>query len=516
MGRLKGPLWSAGIGAALYAYFGGAFANWDTTYTLVWGSEVAGGRRPDFEGVALTPTNHPLYDVLGLLLTSAGDAAEPIVVGFGFLVLGALGYLTYRLATELFGPLAGVVAAIVLLSREPVLSFGVRAYVDVPYVVLVLGALLVEVRRPKAGTSVLTLLFLAGLLRPEAWLFSAAYVVWLALPERGRGELGELEVLDTAGEDDVPRDPTKEEADAYWEERRRRTAARMRDPSENRRRAIRLIPLVLAAPVLWCLIDLISTGDALASLTGTQDNVDTLGRSTGLDGFVTDGPRKLGEIMREPGLIGAVVGAGLGLIWLRARTVIVLVWIGIALVAFGVLAAFGLPVITRYLLLTAALLSLLVGEAAGGWRLVPSGNAKGIWLAAGMIVVALLLLFAPSQASRISDLRDDIKAQNRIQDDLHALTEKDAFPKDCSPVVVPNSRPIPDLALWLDRKPSDFRTPAQGKQPRRGIILLPANAKVERQFVLDKRDPGASNLRRLPGFQRQSTNRSWRVYANCR
>src|SRR4051812_22590674 len=112
MGRLKGPLWSVGIGAALYAFFGGAFANWDTAYTLVWGSEIANGRRPDFEGVALAPTNHPLYDVLGLVLSAFGDAAEPMVVALGFLILGALGYLAYRLGTELFGPLAGIVAAV--------------------------------------------------------------------------------------------------------------------------------------------------------------------------------------------------------------------------------------------------------------------------------------------------------------------------------------------------------------------------------------------------------------------
>src|SRR5215207_4898691 len=365
MGRLKGPLWSAGIGAALYLYFGGAFANWDTMYTLVWGSEIANGRRPDFEGVALAPTNHPLWDVLGLVFAGFGDTAETLIVMVGFLALGALGYLAYRLGTELFGPLAGVVAAAVILSREPVLSFGARAYVDIPYVALVLGALLIEVRRPKAGASVLSVLFLAGLLRPEAWLFSAAYLVWLALPKRGRGELGELEA---------------------------------RDPGENRRRAIRLIPLVLLAPAVWALIDLASTGDALASLTGTQDNVDALGRSTGIDGFFTDGPRKLGEILREPVLVGAVVGAALGLLWLRAKTVMVLAWIAIAVVAFAVLAAFGLPVITRYLLLTAALVALLVGEAAGGWTRMPSGNRKGIWLAGGLVTIALLLLFAPSQA----------------------------------------------------------------------------------------------------------------------
>ena len=52
-----------------------------------------------------------------------------------------------------------------------------RAYVDIPYVALVLGAILAEARRPRT-TLPLILLALAGLLRPEAWLFSFAYVAW--------------------------------------------------------------------------------------------------------------------------------------------------------------------------------------------------------------------------------------------------------------------------------------------------------------------------------------------------
>ena len=94
-----------------------------------------------------------------------------------FLSLGALGWLTYELGAHWFGPAAGAVAALLILTRIPVLSFGVRAYVDIPYVALVLGAILAEARRPRTMLP-LILLALAGLLRPEAWLFSFAYVAW--------------------------------------------------------------------------------------------------------------------------------------------------------------------------------------------------------------------------------------------------------------------------------------------------------------------------------------------------
>ena len=97
--------------------------------------------------------------------------------------------LTYALGAAVVRPARrALLAAAIILTRQPVLVFGVRAYVDIPYLVLVLGALLVETRRPRAGLPVLVLLGLAGLLRPEAWLFAAAYVGWLAArPRRARG-----------------------------------------------------------------------------------------------------------------------------------------------------------------------------------------------------------------------------------------------------------------------------------------------------------------------------------------
>ena len=81
-----------------------------------------------------------------------------------------------------------MLAAAIVLTRRPVLDFGARAYVDIPYLVLVLGALLVETRRPRAGAPVLVLLALAGLLRPEAWLFAPPTSLccgWLRALARG-------------------------------------------------------------------------------------------------------------------------------------------------------------------------------------------------------------------------------------------------------------------------------------------------------------------------------------------
>ena len=181
----------AALGAGAWALAGTGLVNYDTLYSLVWGRELTEGRTPDFEQ-SLAPTPHPLGTLLGVLLSPLskaadagvhGDAALTVTLVLGFLALGALGWVTYELGAAWFGPWAGVLAAAIILTRRPVLDFGARAYIDMPYLVLVLGALLVETRRRRAGAPVLVLLAVAGLIRPEAWLFSGAY---LALPVVGR------------------------------------------------------------------------------------------------------------------------------------------------------------------------------------------------------------------------------------------------------------------------------------------------------------------------------------------
>ncbi len=133
----------------------------------------------------IAPTPHPLVEALGLVLSPLGPrAVEDVTVALGFLALSACGWVIYRLGAEWFGRAAGALAALIFLTRVPVLSYGVRAYVDLPYLLLVLCALLVESRhrRPTpapGGAPVLALLALAGLLRPEAWAFSGLY--WLYL-----------------------------------------------------------------------------------------------------------------------------------------------------------------------------------------------------------------------------------------------------------------------------------------------------------------------------------------------
>ena len=95
------------------------------------------------------------------------------------LAFGALVYLAFALGRELFSPWVGVVAALVVLTRPAMQRDALLAYQDVPFAALIVGATLLEARRPRRGAAVLVVLALAGLLRPEAWVLAGLYWLWM-------------------------------------------------------------------------------------------------------------------------------------------------------------------------------------------------------------------------------------------------------------------------------------------------------------------------------------------------
>lgn len=471
------------VGAAVLRLLAGpGLVNYDTLYALVWGRQLAHGELPDLE-VAIAPTPHPLANLGAMLLSPLsslqvdglhGELAAVVVVGLAYISLALLGWVVFALGREWFNAAAGVVATGIVLTRVPILDFGARAYVDIPFLVLVLGALLVETRRPRSGAPVLALLAVAGLLRPEAWLFSAAYVLWLLWPglraaARGGGPL--------------------------------RTAA-WRD-------AAPLLLLAAAAPLLWALHDLLLTGSPLHSLTGTRDNAALLGRVTGIEHVPSAVPRRLGEILREPVLLAAAGGGVLALAWRRSRGVRLGAWAGVlALGAFCVLAAAGLPIITRYLLLTATLLAIFAGAGAFGWLDLLPGRERTWWARFALVVLVALLAFAPSQVQRIDRLGAALTRQEAIQGKLGEIVRE----RPAEPVAVPNRRPIPLLALWLELEPGALVDAQEDGVPARGSYLVPATARVARDYILDRRDRD----KRIPApparHRLRDRNAAWLLY----
>jgi hypothetical protein len=303
---------------------------------------------------------------------------------------------------------------------------------------------------------------MAGLLRPEAWLFAAAYCAWL-----WRG--GTLRPVHVA--------------------------------------------TALAAPVVWAASDLLLTGNPLHSMTGTRDNAEALGRVTGLENVPATLPRRLGEIVREPVLFGALGGAVLAFWRLRERAVLGVAAGAIAVVAFCVLAAAGLSILTRYLLLPGTIIALFCAAGVFGWRRLERGDPwRRRWQAFAAATIVALAAFTPAQARRLDRLQAALATQARILDDLRHLATVHELDR-CDVVTVPNRRAVPQLALWGDKRPRDIGS-AQELGRYRGTAFVPASPAVADQFVLDARDRD----RTLPAPPRGApADRTpwWLVYRPC-
>ena len=502
--------WVAAVTAVLLIVFPVGFPNYDTIYALVWGRELAHGMSPDY-GAALPPTPHPLTDFIGLVTSPFGEAPITVTMILAYVSLGLIAYFVYRLGTTWFDKWVGVLAAVIVLTRAPFLSNGLRAYVDLPYIALCLGALYVEARRPRAGWPVLALLVPAGLLRPEAWGFAIAYWLWLAFTvERS------LHTREVAG--------SKPAGDARW-----------RSPSIFGWRAVWraerstselawLALLALAGPIIWVLFDAITTGNPLYSLTGTQQTVESLKRQTGPVDLVLDGPRRLGEVMQWPGMIGGFGGLLLGITLLPRRSALGFAAVVLALLAFACLAAAGLAIIARYTMLAGAILSIFFALALLGWRFLDRQNKWRIWwqVFAG-VVLLMVIVWLPNQWDLDRQVHTDLTNQGRIENDLTDLVNEGAFEPECGPIAVPNHRAVPRLAFGLDVRPTDIVSASEAVSPEEkrkkaeaGYWVQPANEFVIHNYILDPNDKTEFNIEPPPGFHRVAGNESWIIYSRCR
>lgn len=473
--------WVAAVAAVLLLVFPLGFPNYDTIYSLLWGREMADGMSPD-RGAPLPPTPHPLYETWGMVTAPFGDGAIDLTMVLAYVSLGLVGYLVYRLGSLWFDRPIGAVAALIVLTRAPFLSNGLRAYIDLPYIVLVLAALVVETRRPRAGWPVLVLLALAGLLRPEAWLFSFAYLAYLAL---------DLERPDGGG-------------------------LRLRLRERGRDELLGLTALALAAPIGWAAFDWITAGSPTYSFTGTRETVETLERQTGPVDLVLYGPRRLGEVLQWPGMLGAAGGIVLGLALLRRRSAVGVAATVLALGAFAILATAGLAIIPRYTMLAAAILAVFAALALLGWRLLEREHPwRRAWQAFAALVALMFVAWGPNQYDLLHRVDTDLTNQSAIESDLDDLADSGAFEPPCLPISVPNHRAVPRLAFDLDLRPSQILSSSEQRQPRRGHFLNPASRFVIQNFILDPNDPSRFVTTVPPGFREVARNESWVLYRRC-
>jgi hypothetical protein len=208
------------------------------------------------------------------------------------------------------------------------------------------------------------------------------------------------------------------------------------------------------------------------------------------------GPRRLGEILREPVLLGLVAGAVLA--W-RARVGCRWIALGLALAAFAILATAGLPIITRYLLVPAALACTLCGGA------LAAGLEHRAWAPVSVLVLIALLVFAPGQVRRIDRLERSIAIQERIpRRPRRAARRGAALPAAGGHQPPPGAAPRAALRRGAARRP---RGPA-----RRRVHLRRAGlARGGRAVRVRPARPGARAAAAAADFRRAAGNRSWTV-----
>ena len=453
------------------------YVNYDTAWSLVWGGELARGEAPGLNALS-APTPHPLGTLLGLLLAplggAAGDAAALLVLGS----LASVVWLAWALGRAWFGPAAGWIAAALTLTATPLLTTAARSYLDLPYLALVLAALLVETRRPRAGAPVLALLAVAGLWRPEAWLFSLAYLAWLA-PARPRAETA------------------------------------------------RLAALAALAPAAWLIGDLVLAGDPLHSFAWTREQAAALGRARGPGALRAALPHKLAHAAGLPLLAAGTIGLGLALREpARAGGRLAAAALIAALASVAVLTAAGMPVVERYLLLPLALLTILAaGAATASWvslgprsarRHAGAGRAGSGTIAgalAGAVTIAVLGASVPARLRAVLEQREALATQAALRDDLRALANRRGLPPRCARVAVSNHKLIPLLALWTGRPPAGFVAGPGGAV--RGAYVEPATAAARRTLLFASSDPPESAAAPPAAAAEVARDRSWRVRARC-
>ena len=120
----------------------------------------------------------------------------------------------------------------------------------------------------------------------------------------------------------------------------------------------------------------------------------------------------------------------------------------------------------------AAIGAILCGAGAFGWRSLPHGDRRRRpWAWFGLADARRCCSsFIPAQVDRIGDLRDALRIQDAIQDDLRALVHvpPGAIGARARRSACPNHRPVPLLALWLDTPPGGGREPAGAARSRAG------------------------------------------------
>ncbi len=500
---------------ALVGYFAfPTYPTYDSFYALLWGRDLLHLHLPDFR-VYRGPTQHPLAIAFGVLCSLFGQGGARLMVLGSIASFVALVAGVYRLGRLCFGPVVGMFAALLMLSRFFDENLAAQGYLDIFYVALIVWAIVLEVERPRRGTTVFLVLAAAGLLRPDAWVLSGVYWLWCAWPRRTERAL-------RGGSSSEPSPPPEGPP---------REAPLPKPLTVEDRRRLRYLGLALIAPVLWVCVDTAVTGNPLYSLTSTAGLAQELERTQGLSSVVASVWTFGVRIDKLPVILGALLGVPLA-VWLAPRRVLTpLAALLVLVVVFVAEGAVGASVIDRYLMGAASVLLVFCAVAIGGWSMLERGSKlRRVW----MVAAAALVLYGGVSAATtlsLSSLRTTLAYHEDFHKGLAVALANPAVKaemKRCPLLSLPDNKLIPDARWILDsvgqrnivarseaRADADKGADQLENRIRRGSVgVYPLGSAVFFEAIVDVGDDPRDQIP-LAGFKRIFTSRYYAVYGNC-
>jgi hypothetical protein len=448
------------------------FPNYDSYYSLLWGREVLHGTLPSFDAYR-APTEHPLAIAFGAVLALVGDEADRIMVFATFVSFVVLAAGMYRLARASFGTLVGLIAAGLVCTRFDFPFLAARAYIDIPYLALIVWAVALEASGRRRGTPVFVLLAAAGLLRPEAWLLSGLYWLWCFPP-------------------------------ATWSRR------------------VGYAALTAVGPVVWTAVDFVVTGDPLFSLTHTSGLAEELGRQRGLSEIPAATVQFLSSLDKVPVFYAGILGVLIGVVLVPRRIGWPLVMLVAGMGTFVLVGLAGLSVIDRYLLVPSLMVMVFAGVTLGGWSMLRPGALRTAWAVVATLVVIYGVVFTVTRVN-FSTFDNELLFRGQSHASLEALfrNPKVRAAMRCGPVSVPNHKLVPDTR-WVLKAGQDEvvarSDPAQRARIRRGVAVYATSRQSLLRQGFTPEDSSTEDIRNslpMPGFTFVAATGFYGAYVRC-
>jgi hypothetical protein len=260
----------------------------------------------------------------------------------------------------------------------------------------------------------------------------------------------------------------------------------------------------LAAPLIWCAVDAVVTGDPLFSLHSTSDLADELNRTRSFSEVPGDFVSFLVDTARLPVAVAALAGA----VWSWRRRDARAVHVPVALFLAGTFTFFatsvaGLSVLPRYLTVPAVALCLPAGYLVTRRRAL-----LAIAVVAG---VAFVIVRADAFDKLATELRFIRSTHDGLTAVLHTRSVREG--RACGPVTLPNYRLVPDTRWILDASQHQVGS-RSAVQREHGVALLLVGEKLLRRYGFAD---GASPRTNAPpdGFVRGERRGGFTAYVGC-